>query len=248
MTKFITNKLLVLLTLSLLASCANKKDEDEVLTPPAELYKQGKELLDKKEYKKAADTFSKIYFQHPGSDYAIQAELMEGYALYKGGKYQEAIDVLEAFSKIHPLHKEMPYIQYLKALSYYEQIQNPDKDQSNTSKAKEAFEYLVNKYGDSKYAQDARAKIILLRERLAGQEMEISRYYLSRSNPVAAIGRLNIVRNQYSNTAHYAEALYRLAESYKMLGIDEEARKYASILESQKPDSVWAKRGVALVK
>ncbi len=174
-------RIYLLLSLTLILSlfgCKNKVDENDIVVPADDLYKHGNELLEKKKYKDAAEAFSKIYFQHPGSPYTPKAELMEAYSYYLAEDYEEAADVLENFIHLHPLHEEIDYAYYLRALSYYMLIPNIYHDQNKTKDAKQALEEVTFRFPNSKYALDAKAKLALALDHLAGYEMQVGRYYL----------------------------------------------------------------------
>ncbi|MES2215051.1 MAG: outer membrane protein assembly factor BamD [Pseudomonadota bacterium] len=241
------NSLLIICISILCVGCKSKKDDDTII-PAKELYAKGVESFDKQKYKNAAEDFAKIYFQHPGSPLSARAEIMEAYSLYLAGEYDEATDVLDIFIKIHPLHEDIAYVYYLKALSYYMQISNSSHDQSKTEQAKIAFSDVISKFSGTKYAKDAALKMGLVNDHLAGAEMNIGRFYLAQNNPIAAGGRFEVVIRDYQTTSHAAEALYRMVESYMMLGLPEEAKKYAAVLGHNYPESSWYKRSFNLIK
>jgi len=240
------NLLILSCGLLLLVSCKSKK-EDETVIPANTLYNNGLALLEKGKYKKASEEFQKIYFQHPGAELTPQAEIMEGYSLYMAGEYEEVVDVMDIFTKLHPMHHDIAYVYYLKALSYYMQISDDEHDQSRTENAKLAFEDVMNRFPGTKYAVDSSLKIDLVNDHLAGAEMNVGRFYLRKNNPVAAIPRFENVVRDYQTTSHAAEALCRLVESYMMLGLPDEAKKYAAVLGHNYPDSSWYRSAHALV-
>ncbi|MCC8372195.1 MAG: outer membrane protein assembly factor BamD [Rickettsia endosymbiont of Pseudomimeciton antennatum] len=228
-------------TCSVLSSCANKKMDEDLIVPAPELYNNGLVLLEKQKYSKAAEEFSRIFYQDPGNKMTPQAELMQSYSLFLAGQYEEAIDVLDNFIKLHPMHEDIAYAYYLKALSYYMQISNVQLDQSRTFLAKKSFEDVTTLFPKTKYSIDAALKIDLVNDHLAGKEMDVGRYYLKQNNPIAAINRFQLIVDNYQTTSHIPEALYRLVESYLMLGLSNEAKKYAAVLGHNYPDSTWYK-------
>ncbi len=241
------NLLLLLLFPLFLTGCKNKKGDDENVLPARLLYNSGKELLQAGKYKKAAEEFGKVYFQHPGSEITPQAELMEAYALYLDGKYEESSDVLENFIKIHPMNIDIAYAYYLRGLAEYMQISRAELDQTATEKARTAFQELISRFPGTKYAIDASLKMDLVNDHLAGSEMDVGHYYLVINNPISAISRFQNVVQNYSTTSHVTEALYRLSEAYLMLGLREEAEKYAAVLGHNYNDSKWYKRAYHLL-
>ena len=238
---------LALLAISMsLSACSKKKYSDDVI--PAELlYNSGVELLEKGDYQKASDEFENVFFQHPGNEIAPKSELMQAYSLYMAGEYDLAVDILDIFIKLHPRHEEIAYAYYMKGLANYTQISSVDLDQSRSKTAKYDFETVVKRFPDTKYATDASLKLDLVDNHLAGKEMYVGRYYLNQKNPISAIRRFQTVINEYPYTTHSEEALYRMVESNIMLGLKEEAIKYAAVLGHNYPEGIWYKRAYELV-
>lgn len=234
-------------TCLILSGCKTKKTDEDLIAPAPELYNDGLILLEKQQYLKAAEEFSRIFYQDPGNKMTPQAELMQSYSLFLGGQYEEAVDVLDSFIKLHPMHEDIAYAYYLKALSYYMQISNVQLDQSRTFLAKKSFEDVIRLFPKTKYSIDAALKIDLVNDHLAGKEMDVGRYYLMQNNPIAAINRFQIIVDDYQTTSHIPEALYRLVESYLMLGLSNEAKKYAAVLGHNYPDSTWYKYCYSLI-
>lgn len=235
----ITRTFLITIALVSLVACQSKSKESEEIVPAQELYNLGIKELEAKNYSKAANTFEKIFFQHPGNSITADAELMQAYSLYLDGEYDEVGDVIDIFLKLHPRHKDVAYAYYLKALANYVQISSVKLDQSRTRYAKEGLEEVIRRYTGSKYAIDAALKIDLVNDHLAGKEMLVGRYYLKKKNPIAATKRFQTVIKEYDTTTHAPEALYRLVETNLMLGLSEEARKYANVLEHNCPQNEW---------
>lgn len=232
--------LFIAITLISLAACQSKSKDADKIIPAQELYNLGIKELEAKNYGKAASAFEKVFFQHPGNKITADAELMQAYSLYLDGEYDEVGDVLDIFLKLHPRHKDVAYAYYLKALANYVQISNVKLDQSRTRYAKQGLEEVISRYPGSKYAIDAALKIDLVNDHLAGKEMLVGRYYLKKRNPIAAIKRFQTVVEEYETTTHITEALHRLVESNLMLGLPNEAKKYANVLEHNYPKSKWA--------
>ena len=150
---------------------------------------------------------------------------MQGYTQYLQNHYTEAIGTLDRFIQLHPAHRDVAYAYYLRALCYYEQIADIQRDQKGTQLAMTALQEVVNRFPDSAYARDARLKIDLCRDHLAGKEMEIGRWYESQHLYAAAIGRFQRVVDDYQTTNHVPEALHRLTEIYLLLGMKDEAQE-----------------------
>ncbi|MFN7634942.1 MAG: outer membrane protein assembly factor BamD, partial [Acetobacteraceae bacterium] len=166
---------------------------------------------------------------------------------YMRNRYPEAIGALDRFIQLHPAHRDIAYAYYLRSLSFYEQINQPDRDQANTIQAMTALQDVANRFPETPYARDARLKLDLARDHLAGREMVIGRFYQNRRLFTAAIGRFRRVVEQYQTTNHLPEALHRLTEIYVALGLTEEARRTASVLGHNHPGSEWYRDSYALL-
>ena len=207
--------------------------------PPDQLYSNGVDALQKGNYSIAVKHFDAIQQNYPYSSWATNAQLMEGYTEYRRDSYTEAVSQLDRFIALHPANKDVSYVYYLRALCYYEQIADISRDQKGTTEAMSALQEVVNRFPDSAYARDARLKIDLCRDHLAGKEMEIGRYYEKQHFYAAAIGRYQRVVDDYQTTNHVAEALSRLTELYLKLGLVGEAKRTASVLAYNYPGSAW---------
>lgn len=211
------------------------------------LYNKAVATLKKGHYKKAAKEFDEVERQHPYSIWARRAMLMSSFAHYQRNDYDSAIVAAKRFIKLHPGNKDAAYAYYLIGLSYYEQITDVGRDQDMTEKALKALEELTKRFPDTMYAADAKRKILLARDHLAGKEMEVGRYYLKRHSYVAAINRFRTVITKYQTTSHTPEALMRLSEAYMALGIKGEAQTAAAILGHNYPQSQWYRDTYALL-
>ncbi len=231
------------LALLLLASCGGSKDEDQANNgPPApveDLYNNGIDAMNAKRYASATDQFNAVEENYPYSTWAVNAQLMQGYTQYLQNHYTEALATLERFIQLHPAHRDIAYAYYLRALCYYEQIADIQRDQKGTDAAMNALQEVVNRFPDSAYARDARLKIDLCRDHLAGKELEIGRWYESQHLYEAAIGRFQRVVDDYQTTNHVPEALHRLTEIYLILGLKDQAKKTAAVLGYNYPGSQW---------
>ncbi len=225
---------------ALLGACSSNKDDTPYVELPVEqLYNDAHNELLAGKYKEAAQKFDEVERQHPYSVWATKAQLMAAYAHYEREKYDDAVIALDRFIQLHPSNKDVPYATYLKGLSYYEQISDVGRDQMMTDQAQKTFRELIKKYPTSKYARDARLKLDLTFDHLAGKEMEIGRYYTSRNQCIAALARFKIVVQKYDTTTHVPEALHRMIECYLQLGLDEEAKRTAAVLGHNFPGSEW---------
>jgi len=228
----------VLLLACLVGACGTKKKE-YVEQPVEKLYNQAVDQLQAKLYSNSIESFDEVERQHPYSTWATKAQLMSAYTYYLANRYDDAILGLDRFVQLHPSSRDVAYAMYLKGLSYYEQISDVARDQKITELSLSAFKELVARFPQSKYARDAKVKIDLAHDHLAGKEMEIGRYYHIRRQYLAAINRFRNVVENYQTTTHVPEALHRLTEAYISIGIIDEARKTAAVLGHNFPGSEW---------
>jgi outer membrane protein assembly factor BamD len=211
------------------------------------LYAAGLEALENARYPRAVELFDLVEREHPYSSFATNAKLMSAYAEYSRNRYTEALGALERFIQLHPAHRDIAYAYYLRSLSLYEQINDIERDQRATTGAMEALQDVVNRFPGTPYARDARLKMDLARDHLAGHEMTIGRFYLDRRLYTAAIGRFRKVVDEYQTTNHVPEALHRLTEIYLALGLTDEARRTASVLGHNYAGSPWYQDSYALL-
>lgn len=250
----VTTRLLAaaLVITPMLAACAGgggvKKDTRYVARDVNTLYRAAQDRLDRKQYGLAAALFDEVERQHPYSPWARRAQLMSSFSYYMDREYTPAIEAAQRFLAIHPGNKDAPYAYYLIGISYYEQISDVTRDQKITQQARAALGEVIRRYPDSRYAADARLKVDLVQDHLAGKEMEIGRFYQRRNQWLASVLRFRNVVEEYETTTHAPEALMRLTESYLALGIPEEARKAAAVLGANYPGSKWYERAYELVQ
>jgi outer membrane protein assembly factor BamD len=230
----------LLLVLPVLSACgSNDTPKDVPVGSVEELYNNGVDALNARRFATADDQFNAVQQNYPYSSWAANAQLMSGYSQYLQNKYTDAIGTLDRFIQLHPAHRDVAYAYYLRALSYYEQIADIQRDQKGTEQAMAALREVVVRFPDSSYARDAKLKIDLCFDHLAGKEMEIGRYYQKQHLYEAAIGRFQRVVNDYQTTNHVPEALHRLTEVYLVLGLKDQARKTAAVLGYNYPGSAW---------
>lgn len=237
-----------------LTGCDSSSGGDEELAsveevePVADLYNTAMDALEEKDWKEAKTRFEEVERQHPYSEWAKKAQMLNAYASYKNQEYTEAIAILRRYTELYPGDEQVPYAYYLIALSHYEQISDVGRDQSMTKAALDALNDVVRRFPQSDYARDAQLKKDLVIDHLAGKEMSVGRYYISRKEYLAAIRRFRKVVEDYQGTTHTPEALHRLVELYLKLGIVEEAQNYAAVLGHNYPSSEWYKDSYRLLK
>ncbi len=233
--------LLLLGLAPLLSGCGSSDDsaKPSLTGPVEELYNNGVDALNARRFATADDQFNAVEQNYPYSSWAVNAQLMSGYSQYLQNKYTDAIGTLDRFIQLHPAHRDIAYAYYLRSLCYYEQIADIQRDQKGTEQAMNALREVVARFPDSTYARDAKLKVDLCFDHLAGKEMEIGRYYQKQHLYEAAIGRFQRVVDDYQTTNHVPEALHRLTEIYLVLGLKDQARKTASVLGYNYPGSPW---------
>ena len=240
-TKTFFPALFAVIAAAALSACSLLEDEKPayVEKPVDELYNKGVDMMTGRRFVDSARTFEEVERQHPYSVWATKAQLMAAYGYYKSNNYQEAISALDRFIQLHPTNPDVGYAYYLKGLAYYEQISDVTRDQQMTTLALQSLKEVVTRFPDSKFARDAKFKIELTYDHLAGKEMQIGRYYHNQHQYLAAINRFRTVIDTYQTTTHVPEALHRLTEAYLALGLTDEARKTASVLGHNFPGSEW---------
>lgn len=238
---------------TLLAGCGGGRDTGAtdlayVARDVESLYSAAKYRLDRGDLQLAAGLFDEVERQHPYSPWARRAQLMSAFSYYAARDYTRAIQSASRFLSIHPGNRDAPYAYYLIAMSYYEQISDVERDQAITERALQAMNEIVRRYPESPYADDARLKIDLVNDHLAGKEMEIGRFYERTGQWLAAQLRFQNVIEDYQTTSHTAEALYRLTETSLALGIPEEAQRYSAVLGSNYPGNEWYEKAYELMR
>ncbi|MEM7688343.1 MAG: outer membrane protein assembly factor BamD [Pseudomonadota bacterium] len=212
------------------------------------LYGEAQRRMDKGNVLLAAALFDEVERQHPYSPWARRAQLMSAFSYYIARDYNKAIQNSQRFLSIHPGNKDAPYAYYLIALSYYEQISDVNRDQKITEQARSALREVNRRFPQSEYAADARLKMDLVDDHLAGTEMEIGRFYQRSGQWLSAALRFRNVIDNFETTSHTPEALYRLTESNLALGVPEEAVKYTAVLGANYPGTEWYERAFELVE
>lgn len=240
--------LAVLVPAVFLGACSSDDPElnyDE--RPVEQIYNRAVDYLNDNKYRQAAAEFDEVERQHPYSQWARRAMLMSAFCYYETNDYDSAILAAQRFIALHPGNEDAAYAYYLVGISFYEQISDVGRDQGMTQNALATLSEVVRRFPDTEYARDARLKIDLTVDHLAGKEMEIGRYYLNQHAYVAAINRFRAVVTNYQTTTHVPEALHRLTEAYVSLGIVPEAQTAAAVLGHNFPGSGWYEDSYALL-
>ncbi|MCZ8184775.1 MAG: outer membrane protein assembly factor BamD [Beijerinckiaceae bacterium] len=216
---------------------------------PAEvLFNDGLARLEARDYGGASKKFVELDKQYPYSQWSRRALLLSTFASFEGGDYADAINHGRRYVQLYPASPDTPYAQFLVGMSYFNQITDISRDQDRAEKTIQTMDDLVRKWPSSEYAREAKDKIRVAQDQLAGKEMDVGRYYMQRRNWTGAINRYREVIVKYQTTRHVEEALSRLVEAYMGLGIVNEAQTAAAVLGHNFPDSQWYKDAFALLE
>jgi outer membrane protein assembly factor BamD len=225
------------------AGCAGKSKSKPKLAyeerPVELLYSTGANMMDKRLWNQAVEYFGEVERQHPYSEWARRSILMQAFAHYEANSYPEAIADADRYIQLYPGNDSAAYARYLKAICYFEQIVDVGRDQAATGQALDNLRDIVQRYPNSEYARDAKLKIDMVNDQLAGKEMTIGRYYLRQGDTLAALKRFKGVIDRYQTTSHAPEALYRLVEGYLTLGLVDEAKRNGAVLGYNYPGDQW---------
>lgn len=245
--KHASSRFLILLPLAIIGlnACQTAGGSSAAKAPvyverPVELlYNEARDQLSRRNYSEAIQGFEEVDRQHPYSEWARRALLMTAYSQYQQNKYEDAVAGAQRFAALYPGNESAVYAYYLIAICYFEQIVDVGRDQRMTELALASLNELVQRYPQSEYARDARLKIDMTQDQLAGKEMEIGRYYLREGQELAALGRFRRVIDVYQTTTHVPEALHRLVEANLSLGLVDEATKVGAVLGYNYPGNEW---------
>lgn len=238
---------------TLLTACAGMnlfgppKLKEEPIVPAAALYQGALDDMDRQYYQTAIKKLEQLDRQHPRDALTEKSKLMQVYAHYRIGKFNEAILAADRFMALYPNGKDVPYVLWLKGTSYYGQIKDITRDQQLSRDAIDTYNLLISNYPNSEYAKDAKEKLLVAYDQLAGKEMSVGRYYLGNGEYTAAINRFREVVEKWQTSTHIEEALYRLTEGYLLLGLTNEAMSAAAVLGHNYPSSDWYKRAFELL-
>lgn len=244
--KLIIN-IIIIFTLFFLQGCSGKKEKEIILDSTdieaqmIEAYNAGLKALDEGDVLFAAKNFNTVENIYPQSIWAPRSILMAAYSFYSQDYYADAIFELKRFLKNYPTNENYPYAYFLIATCYYELIVDEKKDLSSILKSKEYFEIIINDYPNTDFSMDAKFKLLLIDNVLASKEIYIGKYYLSKKKWIPAINRFSNVVNDFAETDYVEEALHRLVEVNYLLGLEDEAKKYAVLLGYNYKSSQWYK-------
>ena len=233
----------------LLVSCSQKSEEIVTKIESKDLdeqmidaYKEGLEALEKGDVLFATKKFNEAELLYPQSDWAPKSSLMAAYAYWTQNYFSNSVNELKRFIKLYPKHKNLDYAYYLLAMNYYDSIIDEKKDLRPLIRAKEYFNFVIKNYPETDYALDAKYKLELIDEMLAAKEMYVARHYIKKEKWIAAINRLKLIISKYDTSVYVEEALHRLVEVYYIIGLENEAKKYAQTLGYNYQSSEWYKK------
>ncbi|HTJ57068.1 MAG TPA: outer membrane protein assembly factor BamD [Devosiaceae bacterium] len=237
--------------LVVLAGCdlfGGTKIKEEPIVPPDTLYNAAIADMDAQNYNTALSTLKTLESQHPYSQYNEKAKLMQVFADFQLQHYPDAILAADQYTALFPASENMPYVLYLKGMSYFNQLTDITRDQQNSQNMIDAFTQIVQTYPKSPYAKDAAAKLKIGYDQLAGKDMSVGRYYEGNGQYAAAIGRFRDVVDNYQTSSQIEEALYRLTEANLALGLVSEAQTAAAVLGHNYPASSWYQSAYQLLQ
>ncbi|KKC35598.1 hypothetical protein WH87_16245 [Devosia epidermidihirudinis] len=233
-----------------LAGCSMfgpSKIKEAPVVPAATLYQKALDDMDRQYFQAAIKSLEQLERQHPRDPLTEKGKLMQVFANYRQGKFNDAILAADRYMALYANSKDVPYVLYLKGTSYFNQIKDTTRDQQLSRDAIDTYTLLISNYPKSDYAKDAKEKLLVAFDQLAGKEMSVGRYYLGQGQYTAAINRFRVVVETWQTSTHIEEALYRLTESYLSLGLINEATTAAAVLGHNYPSSSWYKQAFELL-
>jgi outer membrane protein assembly factor BamD len=234
--------------LFILVSCSNiENDKKQAIETDVDIYKRALLLIEENDYKSALNEFENLLLNYPFSDLAVKSEITSAYSLYEDNQIQKAIIKLNAFIEMNPTGELTIYAHYLLGMCYYIQTSQKGRDASLSLKAINYFQIIESKYPNSKYAKDAKLKILYLKNRLAENELAVGKFYLKKKASGSAIKRFKVILEKFQNTSVIPETLYRLSEALLITGLKEEAQKSIAILNYNFPKNEWASLSKSLL-
>ena len=233
-----------------LYSCSKKDEiiyEPQKKISPYKLYEEAMGAFNKNDFLFASKKFNEAELNFGNIDNAAKSAIMSAYSLYSINFYDEALNSLDNYLKIYPADKNVIYAHYLIAVIYFEQLSDEKKDINPLLQAQEKINFFLKKYSNTDYAIDLKFKKDLIENQLAAKEMYIAKYYISVKKWIPAINRLKIIVQKYDKTIFIEEALHRLVEVHYFLGLEKEAKKYATILGYNYNSSEWFKQSYKIL-
>lgn len=250
MSRLITLPVAIAVCALALGACQSNRRNSElayVERPVEQLYNQGARQLDDRKYANAILLFAEVERQHPYSEWARKSMVMSAYASYQTRDYTTAISAAERYLALHPGGSEAEYAYYLIALCHFDQIIDVGRDQATTERASTALNDIIRRFPQSEYSKDARIKLDMVNDQLAGKEMTVGRWYLRSNQTLSAVNRFRTVVDTYQTTSHTPEALHRLVEAYLTLGLKDQALAAGATLGYNYPETEWYRMSYRLL-
>ena len=253
MTRSFNRLLLPLLLIALLAGSGCKsvkgmfKDKDADEGQPVEaLYSKAHHSMTRGNWAGAENTFKRLVAQYPYGPYTEQALIETAYAQYKAGKHDDAISSIDRFLRTYPTHRHSAYMYYLRGLTdssrqtvFLQRVWRLDSSRRDLATPQQAFndfQIVVDRYPNSRYAEDARLRMMELRNLFARHELDVAMYYLRRTAYVAAADRAKRVLEMYPQSKYQNDAVATLAVAYTGLGNETLANDARRVLQENDPN------------
>jgi|TARA_B110000261_G_C12990966_1_gene320266 outer membrane protein assembly factor BamD len=238
-------KIIILLSILILSSCSKKEISENFMqnkdleVEMIKTYNEGLEALNLGDAIFAAKKFNEVELLFPQSEWAAKASLMSAYSYWSQQYYSNATDELKRFIKLYSQDQNLDYAYYLMAICYYESIVDEKKDMKPLQQSKKYFKIIEKEFPNTDYSKDAKYKLELINDYMAAKELYIARHYMKKQKWVAAINRLKNIVTIYGTTIYIEEALHRLVEVHYIIGLENEAQKYAKTLGYNYQTSKW---------
>jgi outer membrane protein assembly factor BamD len=237
---------LLLMALALVLAGCNKDEFSDDGRSAEQIYAEAKRMLEAENWRGAVRAYKVLQTRYPFGRYAEQAQLEMAYALYRAGLPEQALATADRFIRMYPAHPNLDYAFYIRGLTNYEQrvgfleklmpTRIRDRDQSAALEAFEDFDELIRRFPDSRYAPDARQRMVFLRNNLSYYEIDVAEYYLRRKAYVAAANRARYLIETYPGTPETADALRVMHQAYSALDMPELADDALRVLAHNYPE------------
>jgi outer membrane protein assembly factor BamD len=234
-------KIVLLLLVGILSACGG----GEEITPdrPLEnIYQDAYQKFNNKDYESAADLFQTAESQYPANPWAADALVMMAYSRYLDNDFAGSVLVIDRYMRFHPGHRDVPYMMYLRGMNYYRQVSDVRRDPEMSAYALQSFQQLIERFPRSEYAENAKNKVMILKNYIAGKIMYAARNDMQNQNWTSAITRLQSVVSGAQETVMTPEAMFRLTECYDAIGLPEQSKGYGEMLRKNFPDNEWTKK------
>ena len=239
----------IFIVIFLLSSCSSTSTNKKISQlSDTEIYSKGLDAFKKGNFNKATLEFDDVFLNYPFSSLASKSEIMSAYSLYQNNEITKAVTKLNSYIEMNPKGELSEYAHYLLAMCYYAKVSSESRDPSASIKSLNFFKLIITKYPNTKYAKDAKLKIQFLKNSLAKNELNIGKFYLRKGAPASSIKRFKSILQNYQNTSVIPETLYRLSESFLIIGLKDEALKSSALLNYNFPKSNWTKLSKNLFK